>query len=544
MAVIRMTSLRRKSNGDYFARKSIPEDVRAAYEAAHGKRQEERFVRPASLAPGIAAQDFRDWDAEIVSRIERLRAKARGEGEPILTPRQAHALAGEWYSWFAARFAEDPDTPEAWDLRADEFEEVSAKFEPRDEHDDTADERPHTAAARRAIHQLLVSRGDVDRFLHEKDRMLSSFAMGMLLDAVEGEYLAALSLLRRRAEGDWARDVRPERFPVVGAGLPLGGAGKPSGLTVWSAFELWVERNTPAASSINRWRPVFTALRDHFGERDIATITADEAQQWTDSLPNEERSPKTVQEVWLKAARSVFSWAKQSKRLVTNAFAEASIAVPKAPPRTRPKYFREEEWRVILGATLKPPPPRMAAHNAAAQRWVPWICAYTGSRAGEACQLRAEDVFQHPSSFWAMRITPEAGTVKDREYREVPLHPDLIRQGFVEFAKAKRKGPLFYDPEAQRKVDADPTNPKRPPYVKARQKLADWTGTLGLDLQGVSPTHAWRHTFVQRAARAGIDRSCRYAMCGHAEGDGGGTYEPKELEDLAEAMGKFPRYEL
>jgi hypothetical protein len=105
-----MTTLRRATNGDWFARKRIPEDIRSAYLKAHGKGQEERFRLSAALSPGIATQEFRDWDAEVSSRIERLRAKERGEGEGSLTPRQAQALAGQWYSWFIAQHEEDPGT--------------------------------------------------------------------------------------------------------------------------------------------------------------------------------------------------------------------------------------------------------------------------------------------------------------------------------------------------------------------------------------------------------------------------------------------------
>ena len=94
MVGIRMTSLRRAGDGDWFARKRIPDDVRAQYEAEHGKRQEERFRCSASTFQGTAAQQFRDWDAEVCSRIERLRASVRGEGEatlrrtPIVTDRR------------------------------------------------------------------------------------------------------------------------------------------------------------------------------------------------------------------------------------------------------------------------------------------------------------------------------------------------------------------------------------------------------------------------------------------------------------------------
>lgn len=59
---------------------------------------------------------------------------------------------------------------------------------------------------------------------------------------------------------------------------------------------------------------------------------------------------------------------------------------------------------------------------------------------------------------------------------------------------------------------------------------------------GVSPNHAWRHTFKRRAARAKIEQRIRDAFCGHSEGRVGASYETPSIEDLAEAIGRFPRY--
>jgi integrase len=451
MACIRMTTLSRAKNGDWFARKRIPEDVRSAYQRSHGKRQEERFRLSASVAQGTAMQEFRDWDAEVSSRIERLRAKSRGEGEPSLTPRQAHALAGAWHSWFIAQHEEDPGTADEWEVVADEYEDVCLRFRPRDEHSDLLqDDEPRTLAERNAIHRVLTRRGDVERFLQEKDRMLGDTAMHTLLDLLEGEFPAALRLLSRRAEGDWSRDTRPEKFPAQPASALPAQEAKLSGLTVWSAFELWIEGRKPAAASINRWRAVVVNLRECFADRDAARITPEEAQQWEDSLTNTERSPHVVDEVWLRAARVIFGWAASRKRLQSNPFADVSVALPKRPPKLREREFTEDEWRTVLKATLAPPPPRMEPHNAAARRWVPWICAYTGARPGEACQLRAEDIRQHRDGFWYARITPEAGAVKGNAARDVPLHPHLVEQGFTVFALSRPRGPLFYDPKARR----------------------------------------------------------------------------------------------
>jgi hypothetical protein len=75
---VSMTSLNRAPNGDWFARKVIPAAVRESYRTAHGVGAEARFRRPASMPIAQAKQEFRDWDAEVTGRIDRLRAKAGG----------------------------------------------------------------------------------------------------------------------------------------------------------------------------------------------------------------------------------------------------------------------------------------------------------------------------------------------------------------------------------------------------------------------------------------------------------------------------------
>jgi hypothetical protein len=297
---IRMTSLRRAPNGDWFARRMIPEDVRKAYRVAFGVSQEARF-RSAGTREGRAKQEFRDWDAEIASRIERLRAEARGEGLPSLTHRQAHALAGEWWIWFVGQYEEEPGSQEQWDSMAEEFETSLTKF--RSALDDREeDDTPRTPAMRRSVHRALTSLGRVEEFLARgRGTVLGEDAKATFLDAMEGEFMPALRTLRRRAGGDYRQDRRPERFPSL-VGLAVEVKAQPpsqalSGLTAWSAFQLWIEERKPAPSSVNRWRAVFSALRETFGDRDLVTITPEEVQEWIEGLTTEDRSAHVVNDV-------------------------------------------------------------------------------------------------------------------------------------------------------------------------------------------------------------------------------------------------------
>lgn len=63
---------------------------------------------------------------------------------------------------------------------------------------------------------------------------------------------------------------------------------------------------------------------------------------------------------------------------------------------------------------------------------VPLLSAYTGYRAGEASQMRGRDVVEQ-GGIWALRITPEAGTTKNRKPRMVPLHEYVAALGFLDF---------------------------------------------------------------------------------------------------------------
>jgi hypothetical protein len=63
---------------------------------------EAKFSAPASTAQHVAKQRYHEWLSEVDGRIAGIRAERRGEGIS-LTPRQARALAGDWYDWFIER---------------------------------------------------------------------------------------------------------------------------------------------------------------------------------------------------------------------------------------------------------------------------------------------------------------------------------------------------------------------------------------------------------------------------------------------------------
>lgn len=97
-----------------------------------------------------------------------------------------------------------------------------------------------------------------------------------------------------------------------------------------------------------------------------------------------------------------------------------------------------------------------------------------------------------------MRINPDAGAVKAGGYRDVPLHPQLIEMGFLDFLKVAPAGPLFY------------RNGKDRDAVKAARatagRISEWLQKKGLIPEGIQPSHGWRHRFKTVAEEEGISR--------------------------------------
>ena len=538
-----MVKLRRSNSGAFTARKGIPKDVRDEYQRLYGQGWEVPFHAEAGTPLSEAKARFNDWLAELEVRIKAIRAGQNGEGQP-LTQRQAHGLAGEWYLWFVGRHEEQPGDPMDWWWRKsgviDDLEDLAPQCfldDPRFLPDPDGDPRWNwlkDPEVRPKVRAIIADQAATAQFLAGKGIALTNEARDLFLDCVQDELLAALRLLERRAEGDFGADPRPQRFPKFS---PKSTATC-SGRTCWDLFEAWVKLKKPAISTVNRWRTVFLNLQSAFPDRSADTISEQEAKDWADRLIGPGRSARTVSDIWVMGARTVYRWAVRERLATTNPFAAVTVTVPKKA-EVRGKAFTPDEARAILKAARNVTD--LQTPSRAARRWVPWLCAYSGARCGELAQLRGIDIERH-GPLVAMRITPDAGTTKTNKPRTVPIHEHVLEQGFMDYVKLVGKGPLFYVSDPSRETANDPTNPRRPRAVKARDHLAAWVRKIGITDRAIRPNHAWRYRFKQIAARNRITEVVIDEICGHAQLTVGRGYLRPTLEDMAEALRQFPRY--
>ena len=513
-----------RGSGGWYARKRIPDAVRDEFRRLYGQRHEAKFFAKAATPEHEAHRLFHEWLADVEGRIAAILAAQKGEGVS-LTHRQARALAGEWYQWFVERH---PVTDEdRWlDLLGHVQDALRAHASTAEEAEHVDDFYKDHPQVREAIRPLLADIGETAQFLALKRMALNNEARALFLDNLYEDLAAALRRLIRRSRGDYSPDAYVARSPKF--------EGPDSGLTPWQLFELWVDARQPARGTVESWKYVLTEMGAHFQSRSAASSA------WIKGLISRERSAATVKRTWLNASKTVFDWAVEQRHLRENVFAGVRVTVPKQPKLRPTQAFTADETRTILKAALSITDTERPLE--AAKRWAPWLCAYTGARPGEITQLRVKDVIES-EGVHALRITPEAGTVKNKQAREVPIHEHLIEQGFLAFVARRKQGPLFYNPpELTEQPEAGLLKQRKPRYVQANQRLAAWVRSLGVNDTALSPNHAWRHTFKQIADHAQISERMSDYITGHAHRSAGAGYGAPTLTHMAEALKRFPRY--
>lgn len=276
-----------------------------------------------------------------------------------------------------------------------------------------------------------------------------------------------------------------------------------------------------------RWQPVITDLIRFLGRDDARTIKKADIVKWR-NVKLETLAPKTIKAVYLSCIQTVLGWAVENDILPTNEAASVKQEMPKQI-RTREKgYTKSEAINILRAASAAPEAPL----SLAIRRWVPWLCAFSGARVGEILQLRSEDI-RWESKTLVLRLSPDAGTIETGEYRDVPVHSQVIEMGFDTFA-AQASGPLFYT-----------LGPSKDPLKAAQSSAATlrrWMARNELTTKGVAPNHGWRHHFKTFAREARIEDRVIDGITGHASKTAGDHYGDVTLLTMINAIESLPRY--
>lgn len=166
------------------------------------------------------------------------------------------------------------------------------------------------------------------------------------------------------------------------------------------------------------------------------------------------------------------------------------------------------------------------------KKWVIRLGVYTGVRAGELAQLRVEDIkVDDDSGVRYLLITGKAGRIKtDNALRQVPLHSELIRMGFLDYV-ASQKIKVF-------------------PDIKSSAKISKWfpsyRESVGVpaetDFEESLVFHSFRHSMVTYLRGRGANDAQVQQIVGHEKTGAGITDRYTQripIADLKEVIERF-----
>ncbi|MGV6804085.1 MAG: DUF6538 domain-containing protein [Ruegeria sp.] len=352
---------------------------------------------------------------------------------------------------------------------------------------------------------------------------------------------AELEALARSAERDEGDFSGTPTAPIIVDAQPPENAPTPVSIKqLWKDYVAQRQQAGFMRSGTGRQQPVIDKLVKHLKHNDATRVTKKDLIDWRDQLMGS-LSAKTVSDVYLSTIRSLFSWAVENEILTENPAANVRQAKPKKQ-HTRERGYVEAEANKVLKASRTYTPNedergyvREKSHLVAAKRWAPIICAFTGARVSEITQLRKEDVRKIDGQ-WVIRITPDAGSVKTGGYRDAPLHPQIISEGFIDFVEAHESGPMFHGGKKQEDYSRK--------AKRIANQVAEWLSKSGLTPEGLLPNHAWRHRFKTQCRELGISDRVVDAIQGHAGKTAGDDYGDVTLKTKIDAINKLPGYEI
>ena len=246
----------------------------------------------------------------------------------------------------------------------------------------------------------------------------------------------------------------------------------------------------------------------------------------------------------LKVLSTVLHFARERLGLIQEEPVSASgllrtlaKSVKKSETRSQDEkgYSRKELQRIFSSPLFRGQwsPPR--ADYGQALYWLPLLMAYTGARREEMAQLLVSDVcYDEEADCWYLDIRPGAGkTLKTySSFRKVPLHPDLLALGFIDYRNSLPADGRLFPKLTLHPVDG---------YGHAIGKT--WSGYLD-DVVGLetaaSPSHGFRHSFKTLCRDVGIDERLADWLTGHAPANVGATYGHYPMRRMYEEVQRLP----
>ncbi|MFA0924978.1 site-specific integrase [Xanthomonas fragariae] len=244
----------------------------------------------------------------------------------------------------------------------------------------------------------------------------------------------------------------------------------------------------------------------------VHAITRSDLARWYQDMREKGASTPTLtnKQSYIGGRGGFFEWAMASGHYPRGDNpASGHVSYSQREKRARKKLGFKAYDRAQIQALFAP---EALAKLSEAARWASLIGLYTGARASEVGQLLIKDVCEE-EGIPCIRISDEGEHQKVKtevSLRTVPLHPELLKMGFLEWVDAKRKaGDTRLFPAAK----ATAVNGQGNWITKAFSRHLAEVG------KGWAPAkrgfHSLRKTFIQELQGAGVVSELRAQIVGH-----------------------------
>jgi integrase len=339
--------------------------------------------------------------------------------------------------------------------------------------------------------------------------------------------------------------IAREDVTRLDAGQVLPAASAPTvpvrSLTLRQVFDRWKPSKPRKAPSTRACELALELFEKQFGNVPVDQINRDQGDAFRTWLQQQGSSSKTASDrfTWVK---TLLTYADRDLGLIPrNPWHRLALA-NQTESRRRP--WKLDELRGFFGLPLFTayaiPPGAKAGADAA--YWIPLIGLFTGATVSELAQLRCQDV-DADGAVPTLRITDEGENMSTKNayrVREFPIHSDLIRLGFLEYATTIRNsGAKSLWPSLPLRKD------------KPGGYFSEWFGEVRkappLNFGRHPDFHCLRHTARTAMAEAGFADSVKDRITGHSVrgSDGTKVYEhPIEILRKAVEAIRYPGLDL
>lgn len=255
---------------------------------------------------------------------------------------------------------------------------------------------------------------------------------------------------------------------------------------------------------------------------------------------------------------SFFEWCRRNKVIPVNPAHEIRVAAPKRGKKKKKRDpFSIEQLNRIFSAPLftgcrdawhwKEQGNEIIRNH---RYWLPILALWTGARQGELAQLLTSDV-KMIENILCISITDDESDDDDipqhekrlkneDSKRDVPVHTELIKLGFLDYVEQQRKTEQFrLFPDCKLGADGSYS-----PFSKHFRRFLD---SRGIKTRQRLVFHSFRHTFQDAMREAEFTDSLQDAIAGrsdeHSRGDYGKGYSVRVKQIAIEKIA-YPSLDL